>query len=112
MTKYKEYLNKMLRENTLIFDDFKRLHDNYSLNPEKLQREFNDEGGKILEIIRDYENRLCSNTERGMYNKFSANLAQKFQDEVRKQFPMIDHVGLKVEKTSNPSFFIKRIRLS
>lgn len=110
MVKYKEYLQKMLSENKQVFDNFKKIHDAYSLNQNNMQSEYNNQGGKILEIIRDYENKLCSNTERGMYNKFSANLAQKFQDEVRKVFPMIDHIGLKEEVKDN-SFFIKRIKL-
>jgi len=108
-TRYREYFEKMLLENKKLFDDFKRLHDEYALEPEELQEEFNQKGEKILEIIREYENRLCANQERGMYNKFSANLAEKFQNEVRSYFPMIDHVGLKLEKSS---FSIKKIKLS
>ncbi len=106
MTRYKEYLLKMINENKELFDKFKILHDDYSLNPDKMQDAFNNEGEKILEIVRDYENRLCANQERGMYNKFSANLAEKFQKEVKKVFPLIDHVGLKAI-----TFSIKRIRL-
>ena len=110
MVKYKEYLQKMLIDKKGVFDDFKKIHDNYALNPDGLQDEFNKQGESVLEIIREYENRLCSNTERGMYNKFSAGLAQKFQDEVRREFPMIDHVGLKTTN-GKPSFQIKRIKL-
>ena len=106
MTRYKEYLLKMINENKEIFDKFKILHDDYSLNPDKMQNAFNNEGEKILEIIRDYENRLCANQERGMYNKFSANLAEKFQKEVKKVYPLIDHIGLKVI-----NFSIKKITL-
>lgn len=111
MVKYKEYLQKMLDENRQVFDEFKKIHDQYSLSSNGLQNEFNRQGEKVLEIIREYENRLCSNTERGMYNKFSAGLAQKFQDEVRRRFPMIDHIGLK-EITTGQSFTIKRIKLN
>ena len=111
MVKYKDYIQKMLGENKKQFEDFKKLHDNYTLNQSNLQSEFNKEGEKILEIVREYENRLCSNTERGLYNKYSAGLAQKFQDEVRKEFPMIDHVGLKVEVNNDFPFVLKKIRL-
>ena len=97
---------------TISFDEFKKLHGKYVLSSNGLQEEFNKQGEKVLEVVREYENRLCSNTERGMYNKFSVGLAQKFQDEVRKLFPMIDHIGLKVEKTKDSSFTIKRIELS
>jgi len=114
--KYKEYFNKMIDENKDIFDAFKKLHNEYGLNENGLQEKFNKEGEKILEIVRGYENRLCSNTERGMYNKFSTNLAEKFQDEVRKHFPMIDHIGLKIETISTKpasakDFIIKKIKL-
>lgn len=115
--KYKEYFNKMVDDNKVLFESFKMLHDEYGLNGTGLQDKFNKEGEKILDIVREYENRLCSNTERGMYNKFSTNLAEKFQNEVRKKFPMIDHIGLKV--TTTPSkvkkaakeFVIKKIKL-
>ena len=114
MTKYKEYYLKMIKDNKNLFDEFKKLHDNYSLNPESFQEIYNTEGEKILEVIREYENRLCSNTERGMYNKYSVNLAEKFQNEVRQQFPMIDHIGLKIETAieSNSKFSLKKINLS
>lgn len=111
MVKYKEYVQKMLDENRKLFDEFKVLHDKYALSSNGLQGEFNEKGEKILELVREYENRLCTNTERGMYNKFSAGLAQKFQDEVRKLFPMIDHIGLKVDEHNKSSFFLKRIKL-
>lgn len=112
MVKYKEYVQKMLSENKEIFAVFKQLHDEYALNQDDLQERFNAEGKKVIEIVREYENRLCSNTERGMYNQFSAGLAQKFQDEVRRHFPMIDYIGLKVEKSVAPSFKIKKINLT
>ena len=114
MPKYKEYIDKMLAENKIVFDEFEKVHNEYALNPENLQATFNREGIKILEIIKEYENRLCSNTERGMYNKYSATLAEKFQNEVRKRFPMIDHVGIKVVTTKTNQGFdfnIKKIKL-
>jgi len=114
MVKYKEYVQKMLDENVQIFGEFRKIHDKYSLSPNGLQEEFNKKGGDVLEIIREYENKLCANTERGMYNKFSGGLAQKFQDEIRKVFPMIDHIGLIDKKDNKPinTFFIKKINLS
>jgi hypothetical protein len=111
MVKYKEYVQKMLSENRDLFNGFKKIHDRYALRSDGLQEEFNKKGEKVLEVVREYENRLCANTERGVYNKFSGGLAQKFQDEVRKEFPMIDHVGLKSETKAVSTFFIKRIDL-
>lgn len=114
----------MLDENKELFDSFAKLHLDYSMDQDGLQDKFNTEGEKIMEIIRNYENRLCSNTERGMYNKFSGGLSEKFQEIVRAHFPLIDHVGLIVERpqtpsvepalataSSEPEFFLKKIDL-
>lgn len=108
MVKYREYFQKMLSDNRELFDSFKLLHDTYALNPSAFQDNFNAHGEKILTIIREYENRLCANTERGMYSKYSTQLAEKFQNEVRAHFPMVDRIGLIV----NPEFKIKKIYLS
>jgi sugar-specific transcriptional regulator TrmB len=107
MTRYKDYFDKMLSENKDLFDEFSRLHDRYALNKSALQEEFNKIGQKVLEIVHEYENRLCANTERGIYSNFSATLAEKFQNEVRQAFPLIDHIGLKAD-----GFTIKKINLS
>lgn len=113
-TRYKEYVEKMISENKELFDKFKALHDKYGLDEEKYQEEFNALGKKALEVVHEYENRVCANTERGMYNKFSGGLAEKFQNEVKKHFPLIDHVGLIVETpqpTKKRVFAIKKINL-
>ena len=102
----------MIDDNKEVFAAFRKLHDEYEHKQEELQDEFNEKGEKILELVREYENRLCRNTERGMYIKFSSKLAEKFQGEVRREFPMIDHVGLIVEKpVAAPAFAIKKIDL-
>ena len=114
-TKYREYLEKMLSENKEIFDRFRKVHNEYSVKPDTLQQQFNEVGEKILEIVREYENRLCANTERGMYNKYSTGLAEKFQQEIRKFFPLIDHVGLIVQKPKDlieSTFSLKKIKLN
>jgi hypothetical protein len=111
-TKYKEYFEKMLAENKEIFDSFAHLHMEYSLDQVGNQVKFNSEGAKVLEVVREYENRLCSNTERGMYNKFSGGLAEKFQAEIKSHFPLIDHIGLIIQNPSpSQQFSIKRINL-
>jgi len=114
MVRYKEYVKKMLEENKEIFDRFRTIHDKYSANQEKFQEEFNTEGVKVQEVIKDYENRVCANTERGGYSQYSGNLAEKFQNEVRSVFPMIDFIGIKTKNTrpiSAPdmTFKIKKI---
>lgn len=105
--KFKKYYQKMIEENKEDFDNFTKIHFEYSTDNEKYQEIFNQEGKKIIEIIHEYENRLCANTERGKFNKYSTSLAEKFQNEVRKHYPLIDHIGIIVKK-----FSLKKISLS
>lgn len=111
MTKYKDYVQKMLEDNQEVFDAFRIIHDQYSLDPNANQEEFNRNGKIVQEIIREYENRLCRNTERGMYSKFSGGLSEKFQNEVRKIFPNIDDIGIIIETPKSAPFKIKKISL-
>lgn len=96
MTKYKQLFDEMLGKNRDLFIRFKITHDMYANDRKTWAAQFNDEGEKVLEIVRDYENRLCGHSEQGQYSKFSANLAEKFWAEVRKNYPRIDFVGVKV----------------
>lgn len=115
MTKYREYFLKMIEENKSVFADFQNVHDAYSLDEKKWQEKFNLEGAKVLDIVRDYENKLCRQTEKGMYNVFSPKLSEKFYAEIQKRFPLFDHIGLKVEPDSDnevntpDDFVIKKI---
>lgn len=95
MTKYRKYFQQMLDKYPRQFTRFKEVHDNYALDPDKWKDLFNIEGEMVMEIIREWERRLCSHSERGQYGKFSSNLADKFMDQVRAFFPKIDFVGVK-----------------
>lgn len=96
MTKYKQLFDEMLSKNRELFIRFKITHDMYATDRKTWSAQFNEEGLRVLEIIQDYENRLCGHSEQGQYSKFSANLAEKFWAEVRKNYPKIDFVGVKV----------------
>lgn len=96
MTKYKQTFDEMVKKNRELFIKFKITHDMYATDPKTWRQQFNDEGKQVLDIIRDYENRLCGFSEQGQYSKFSANLSEKFWAEVRKNYPRIDFVGIKV----------------
>ncbi|MCS7092186.1 MAG: hypothetical protein NZM26_02445 [Patescibacteria group bacterium] len=112
MPKYKDYVIKMINENKEIFEEFKAIHDKYALDPDGLQTEFNKKGEIVRDIIREYENKLCANTERGTFARYSGGLAEKFQNEIRKIFPMIDHIGLVAQNNQDKgSFSIKKINL-
>lgn len=110
MVKYKQYVQELLERNKEVFDNFRKLHDEYVENPEATQERFNAEGKEIIKLVQEYENRLCGKSERGTYGKFSAGLAEKFRAEVRKHFPKIDFVGVTISD-STPKFTIKKIAL-
>lgn len=94
MTKYQEYFQKMMEDRFTQFERFREIHENYQKDPEKWKVVFNREGALILDIVREWERKLCSHSERGQFGKYSANLADKFWGEVRKVFPKIDFVGV------------------
>jgi len=109
VTKYKEYFDLMIAKNKTLFDEFKAVHDKYGLEPEKFQKEFNKIGEKVQILIHEWEDKLCGRSETNGYASYSGNLAQKFEDEIRKMFPEIDNIGIIVEEV--PLFSIKKINL-
>lgn len=116
-TKYKEYLDRMLKFHKKEFDEFRVTHDKYALNEEGLQNKFNKAGEKITPIIREWENRLCSQSDKAGYGGFTSKLAEKFQAELKKIFPKIDQLGIIIDESESsgkkePVFAMKRIRLS
>lgn len=94
MSKYKQQVTEMIEMHKDLFASFRELHDAYERDPKKMQKQFNEEGQKVLEIVRRYENMLCSRSESGKYGKFSANLSDKFREALRFHFPKIDYIGL------------------
>lgn len=108
MVKYKLYFQKMLEEERALFESFKATHDKYVLDPEAWREEFNKVGRGVQDAVRNWENKLCGHSEAGKYGVFSVNLAEKFRVEIRRLFPKIDEVGLKVVKRG---FEIKKISL-
>lgn len=85
----------MMEENKELFDNFKDIHDNYALNPPEWQKLFNEYGGEVADVIREYERKLCVKMATGKYGLFSSKLSEKFWGEARKVFPKIDFVGVK-----------------
>jgi gamma-glutamylcysteine synthetase len=94
MIKYKKAFLEMLEYNQSLFNDFKIIHDNFQKDPHNWQDKFNEEGTKVLRIIRKYENNLCSKSENSGYGKFSTNLSDKFWEQVRSYLPLIDKVKI------------------
>lgn len=94
MVKYKKIFDEMVRQNKQVFEEFKEIHDQFAVQPNKWRTVFNTKGEEIQMIIRRYENRLCSKSENGGFGKFSGTLAEKFWEEIRKNFPKIDEIGV------------------
>lgn len=109
MTKFQEYYDLMVLNHKELFDKFRLVHDEYALNPDQNQDEFNEIGKSIQKAIREYEDKLCGRSEGSGYGAYSGKLADKFQELIRKKFPKIDSVGVIVKK--NPDFFVKKINL-
>lgn len=94
MVKYRESVQQMLSENKELFDEFRAIHDAYVLNPSANQAKYNSIGSTVMDVVRDYERKLCAKMGGGMYSKFSANLSEKFMEEIKKTFPKIMFIGV------------------
>ena len=57
---------------------------------------FNEVGKQVQKIVEDTERKLCGKMEGGKYGTYSANLAEKFRDHVRKSLKYIDFVGVEI----------------
>lgn len=92
--KYLETFNEMVSKYEKEFDTFQELHDKYESDPKKWQEEFNREGAKIMDIIRTYEDRLCGKMEKTANSTYSANLSEKFRNEIKRYLPKLDMIGV------------------
>ncbi len=94
MTKYRAAVQHMLEENKELFDTFKPIHDAYVLAPAINQAKYNSIGSEVMDVIRDYERKLCSKMGAGQYSKFSTNLSEKFMEEIKTIYPKIMFIGV------------------
>jgi hypothetical protein len=94
MTKYRAAVQQMLEENKELFDEFKPIHDAYVLNPAANQAKYNTIGSTVMDVIRDYERKLCAKMGAGQYSKFSMNLSEKFMEEIKNIYPKIMFIGV------------------
>lgn len=92
MAKYKKQFKIMIEENQILFTDFKNVHDKFASGDVTARKEFDEKGGRVLRVIRRYEDMLCAKSENSGFGKYSENLSDKFWEEVRAHFPLIDDV--------------------
>ncbi len=95
-TKYMQIFNEMVTKYEKEFDSFQVIHNNYMKDPKKYQEEFNKEGAKIMDIVREYEDRLCGHMENTANATYSANLSEKFRGEIKKYLPKLDMIGVTI----------------
>ena len=96
----------MVEANKELFDRFAKIHTDCGMDNDINQEEFNKVGTDVLKVIHEWEGRLCSHSEKAGYAKYTGNLAEKFQQEIKGHFPLIDHIGIIVKK-----FSLKKISL-
>ncbi len=94
MTKYRQFVVMMMEDNRELFDEFKPVHDAYVINPTANQAKYNAVGSEVMDVIREYERRLCAKMGAGQYSKFSMNLSEKFMEEIKKIYPKIMFIGV------------------
>jgi len=107
MPKFRDYFRQMMDENQEMFANFAQVHTKYQQDKQQWQEEFNKQGEKVVEVVREWEGRLCGHQEKGDKAVFSANLAEKFWGEVKAFFPLIDFVGVEVVKKADPKKVIE-----
>ncbi len=95
MVKYKQYFQDMWTQHQALFDAFRPIHDGYQTDRKQWSQRFHTEGQAVVDVIREWERRLCSGMERGKNAVYSAKLAEKFWAEVKKEYPLIDRVGVR-----------------
>lgn len=92
--KYKHYFNLMIKNNEDLFSKFSKIHQGFTTDATTWEKQFHEVGRDIKDVMRDWERRLCSGTEKGTYAQYSSKLSEKFWAEIKKEFPLIDQVGL------------------
>lgn len=95
--KYQIFYDLMREQNKKAFDAFQPIHDQFAKDG-KNEEEFHSKGVKILDIVRDWDRRLCSGMERGTYAGYSSKLSEKFWSRVKEDLPLVEEIGVKVTK--------------
>ncbi len=93
--KFRKFFNDMFEQHKELFLRFKLLNDDFATDRKKYQAEFNEVGKQVVDIIHDWEGRLCGHMEKGDKAVYSKNVADKFWTEIRAYFPYVDWVGVK-----------------
>ena len=88
--KFRQYYQQMMEQNKELFAKFKKIPAS--------EPEFHQVGQEVVDLVRDFDRRLCAAMGKGVYSTYSQKLSEKFWDLVRSDFPAIDLVGVKIKK--------------
>ncbi len=91
--KFEKFYQLMEEQNSELFNKFQAIHDQFAADGSQAV-EFHQVGRDVLDVIRDWERRLCSGMERGQFAGYSAKLSEKFWQKVKERFTLIEAVGL------------------
>ena len=91
---YKKCFAEMLAENPTEFKSFSEIHEKFKENPAKYRKEYNQQGEKILEIIKKYESILCGRSEGAGFGFATSTLSDKFWGLIRALYSEIDEIGI------------------
>lgn len=95
--KFRQVLKETYAKHAEVFDALRPIHDSYAANRKAVQDEFNKAGEPVMVILKEAEQRLCRQTETGGYGVYSSKLADKFWAEVKKDWPFIEWIGVKIQ---------------
>lgn len=98
MTKFEKYYQQMWEAHKDTLSSFQDVHDEYKANQRKVsvKAKFDEIGKEARKIMEEWDSRLCQQMERGHNSVFSAKVSEKFWTEVKKDFPLVDLVGVEI----------------
>ena len=85
----------MSDQNEELFKKFDAIHDGYLHDRKAWSKDFHGIGKEVVDIMRDWEQRLCSGMEKSKNGVYSMKLADKWWDEIKKRYSHIELVGVK-----------------
>lgn len=77
---------------------FQEAHDTYRTHQrdKECKIHFDTAGRSARAIMEEWDARLCQQMEKGTNAVFSAKVSEKFWAEVKKDFPLVDLVGVEI----------------
>lgn len=100
MTKFKQYYQQMWDAHKDILSEFMDIHDKYQKDRFNNQAEFNRIGKEARQVMEEWDQRLCKQMEKGSNGVFSSKVSEKFWNEIKQDFPLVEFVGVEVLRPS------------